>query len=409
MNILSRMADRVRGIVRRKMVQWSLTLPYWSRIIPYSMNKALKISAVYRCIDVISDSVAQLPLILYKVDPKGYKTPYRQHSTYNLLRLEPCQDMSRFTFFKALMTSVLIKGNGYALIERRPDGDADQIILLNPDCVDITWIKDEQGVERKRYRVTGISQLVEPHDMIHVLNFTYDGIRGVSTLEHAAYSMELAYYSESNASQFFKNGGAIRGYLSTEAAKVSPTQRDEIRDSWKEGLDSENGVQSKIPVLGSSVKYNPLQVSPVESQLLESRQYNVIDICRFFGVSPVKAFDLSKSNYNTVEATQLAFLTDTLAPILEKIENEFTIKLYTHAEQSQIELKFNTAAILRADKTAQANYYRFLISSGVYTPNEVRRELDEEPLPFGDHAFIQSNMATMEEVATRKKKEATQK
>lgn len=103
-------------------------------------------------------------------------------------------------------------------------------------------------------------------------------------------------------------------------------------------------------VLEGNMDFSPITVSPSDAQLLETRQFNVIDICRFFGVSPVKAFDLSKSSYSTVEATELAFLTDTLAPLLEKIELEFERKLYKPSEKDSIDVRFDTATLLRADK-----------------------------------------------------------
>lgn len=93
-----------------------------------------------------------------------------------------------------------------------------------------------------------------------------------------------------------------------------------------------------------------MTINPADSQLLETRAFNVIDICRFFGVSPVKAFDLSKSSYNTIEQMQIAFLTDTLQPLLEKFEEEFKRKLFKPSEADLIDVRFSTAPLLRADK-----------------------------------------------------------
>ena len=141
--------------------------------------------------------------------------------------------------------------------------------------------------------------------------------------------------------------------------------------------------------------FQPITVNPSDAQLLETRQFNVIDICRFFGVSPVKAFDLSKSSYSTVEATQLAFLTDTLAPLLEKIELEFERKLYKPSERNSIDVRFDTSVLLRADKASLANYYNTLFQIGVITPNEIRKALDLEAIENGDHTFVQVNIQTL--------------
>ena len=134
--------------------------------------------------------------------------------------------------------------------------------------------------------------------------------------------------------------------------------------------------------------FEPITVNPADSQLLETREFNVIDVCRFFGVSPVKAFDLSKSSYSTVEATELAFLTDTLAPLLEKIELEFERKLYKPSEKDSIDVRFDTSTLLRADKQAMANYYRELFNIGVISPNEIRKQLDLPSIEGGDSTFV---------------------
>ena len=144
--------------------------------------------------------------------------------------------------------------------------------------------------------------------------------------------------------------------------------------------------------------FQPITVNPADAQLLETREFNVIDICRFFGVSPVKAFDLSKSSYSTVEATQLAFLTDTLSPLLEKIELEFQRKLYKPSEKKSIDVRFDTSVLLRADKASLAEYYNKLFQIGSITPNEIRKALDFEPIENGDKSFIQVNMSTLDKI-----------
>lgn len=115
--------------------------------------------------------------------------------------------MTRFTFFKTLMTSVLLTGNGYAYIERDKNLYPLQIIYIPTPQVSIEWITDSSGIHRKRYRVTGFRELVEPRDMIHVLNFSYDGIIGVSTLTHARQSLNISSDSEAHASWFFQEWG----------------------------------------------------------------------------------------------------------------------------------------------------------------------------------------------------------
>ena len=153
--------------------------------------------------------------------------------------------------------------------------------------------------------------------------------------------------------------------------------------------------------------YQSVSINPSDAQMLETREFNVIDICRFFGVSPVKAFDLSKSSYSTVEATQLAFLTDTLAPMLENIELELKRKVFRPSERNSIEVKFDTSGLLRADKAAQATWIKTQIEGGLLTINEARRQLDLPKVDNGDQPLVNNAMVTLDYVLKKQQEAKT--
>lgn len=364
----------------------------------YSYSTPMLLSAVYRCVDVISDSLAQLPFETYKMDSEGFKSPYFEHPAYSLLNLEPNENMTRFIFFKTMVSSVLLKGNAFSYIERDSRGRPSQLVYIPANYVSIEWVLIN-GIQRKRYRVVGFTDLVEPKDMIHILNFSYDGIIGVSTLSHARNTLDIAANSESHASGFFKGGANAAGVLTIEG-RTSAQQREENYKRWDERTDPVTGKPNSIVILDGNMTYQPITISPKDSQLLETRQFNVIDICRFFSVSPVKAFDLSKASYATVEATQLAFLTDTMAPMLAKFELEFQRKLFLPSERSKIKCEFNTNGFLRADKTAQAQYLKAMFDCGGITPNEIRRENNYPRVEGGDYAFVPMNIQTVKQATT---------
>ena len=361
--------------------------PSMGRILS-SRSKPMLLSTVYRCVDLISDSVAVLPLKTYKLDREGFKREHKNHPAYYLLDLEPNEDMTRFVFFKTLMVSVLLTGNGYAYIERDKDLNVLQLIYIPTEKVTITWIADSRGIMRKRYQVTGFKSLVEPRDMIHILNFSYDGIIGVSTLTHARQTINIAADSEASAAGFFQSGGSVAGILTVEGGRLDKEQKEQIYQTWYERMEQHpNG----IAVLEANMKYHPIKISPQDAQLLESRLFNVSDVCRFFSVSPVKAFDLSKSSYSTVEATQLQYLTDTALAVITKIELEINRKLFLPSERGMITAEFDTSAILRTDKAAQAAYWKDLFYIGGATPNEIRRENNLSRMDNGDKAFVPVN------------------
>lgn len=344
----------------------------------------MRLSAVYRCVEVISDSVAQLPLELYSTADNKRLV---DHPSYNVVAKEPSSRMSRFVFIKTLVTQMLLRGNAYAYIMRDGMGNAKELILLDAGCVTI----EDDGREVS-YNVTGIGR-VAGRDMLHILNYTTDGVHGISTISYAADTLGLAQASEDHAKGFFTGGANVGGILTVDGP-LSQKQGEDIKAKWN-GSFGPTGTPNGIAVLPGNMRFQPVTVNPVEAQLLETRQYSVIDICRFFGVSPVKCFDLSKSSYSTVEATQLAFLTDTLAPILEKIELEFERKLFREDEKWLIDVRFDTRALLRTDMVSRASYMSTMFNMGALSVNEVRDEMQMEPIEGGDEHFIQVNMSTL--------------
>ena len=365
----------------------------------YSTSKAMLLSTVYRCVEVISDSVAQLPLEPYKIDSEGFKIKFTSHPSYRLLNSEPNSRMSRFTFIKTLIVSTLLKGNGYAYIERDNEGNAVALHYIPSELV--TVIKPKTLKDNIAYSITGIGNVVEACNMIHILNFTYDGVEGISTLSHAKNTLGLASDSEAHASGFFKGGANLAGIFTVQRTLTSK-QKNDLKSSWQSAFSPSIGQPNGVAVLEGNMQFEPITVNPSDAQLLETRQFNVIDICRFFGVSPVKAFDLSKSSYSTVEATNISFLTDTLSPLLEKIELEFERKLYKPSEKDSIDVRFDTARLLRADKQSLANYYNTLFNIGVVSANDIRRELDMQAIEGGDTHFVQCNLSNIAVAANNK-------
>lgn len=363
----------------------------------YAESKAMLLSAVYRCVEVISDSIAQLPLEPYKTDSKGYKVKFTAHPTYHILNCEPNQNMTKYTFMKVMVRSMLLSGNAFAFIERDERGNCLALHYLPSDMVTIK--KPLNVKDTIKYSVVGFSGDIEACNMIHILNYTIDGYEGISTLANARNTLMLASDAEANAEGFFKGGANVGGILKVNSP-MTDDQKLQMKQSWNNAFSSVSGTPNGVAVLDADVDYQAVTVNPTDSQLLETRQFNVIDICRFFGVSPVKAFDLSKSSYNTIEQMQIAFLTDTLQPLLKKFEEEFNKKLFKPSEKDTIDIRFSTAPLLRADKQSLANYYNTLFQIGVITPNEIRKELDLPQLEDGDNSFVQVNVQTLKKATT---------
>lgn len=356
----------------------------------YTQDKAMLLSTVYRCVNLIADSVAQLPFEPYKVDSKGYKKKYQKHPSYHVLNCEPNARMTRYTFIKLLISSMLLRGNGYAYIVREPNGDVKELIYLPPEYV--TIIPPKFIYEPVKYSVTGFDFEVPAADMIHLLNYSYDGVTGISTLSFARDTLELSSNSEEHARNFFGGGCNVGGILTVQAS-LNNKQKEDIKSSWYKAFNSNTGKTNGLALLEGNMTYQPISVNSKDAQLLETRAFNVVDICRFFNVSPVMAFDLSHSSYSTVEATNISFLSTTLQPVLSKIELEFKRKLFKN--HSDIDIKFDVAELLRTDKSSQSEYYQKMILNGVMSINEVRKELNLIPVKGGDTNFISANLLSL--------------
>ena len=348
-------------------------------------NSAMNLSAVYRAVELISNSIATLPIKILISDESGNNEAETHPLNYVFSDRNTDNLISKFTLFKLLVQSVLLRGNGFALIERKGNR-VNSLRYLEPNDVQIVFDKVRNTLY---YDVPLIKKRVEPQDMLHFVMFSYDGIKGLSVLQNAARSLSIAHASENAAKGFFDNGMMINGILKVQGP-VNQKQREDLRAAWNETYTA-NG--SGIAILQGNMDYQTIQLSAKESQMLESRQFSVTDIARFFGVSPILLGDLSaKTNLNTFEALQNDFLVHTLQPYIVMIENELNRKLLKQSE-TNLSITLETNEILRIDKAAQSNYYSTLISSGVLSINEVRKEIgyngigedgDKHVIPYTD-------------------------
>lgn len=337
---------------------------------------SMNISAVFRAVEIISDSVATLPI---RVKAVNEKDEIKSHPL-NLVFADKYNVMSKYNFIKLLIQSVILKGNGFAYIERSEDGSVLRLRYLESSDVQIFWDKNK---EQLYYTCNVISRKrIEPINMIHLVKNSYDGINGVSVLSYAARSLKLANNTENSANSFFTNGCNLSGVLTVQG-QVTDKQREQIRQSWNSAYS--NGGNG-LAILQGNMEYKPIQLSAADSQLLESRLFNVQDIARFFGISPVLLGDLSHSSYATIEAAQQEFLLHTLNPYIVMIEEEFTRKLVKPSEN--LEINFDETALLKTDKKALADYYGSLLDKGVLSINEVRTELGYAEIDGGDKHTI---------------------
>jgi len=366
----------------------SLGLPYGFPAAPLSLSNSLQLSAVYRCVEVVSDSIAtqQWDIMNYN-KAKGW-TKEEFHDLYFLLNYSPSPAIGRYMFLKTLVAKVLLEGNGYAIIRRDQRGDPERLELVNLP-VNVYMRPDKTLFYKVGYE--GSQEAIDAEDMIHIMNFSYNGYIGVSTLTHAATSMGLADSAEASAKGFFASGANMSGILTVQC-KLTPEKATALKSSWAAAFDITSGQPGGIAVMESGMEFKPVTVNPKDAQMLETRQFNVLEICRFFGVPPSKAFAQEGLTYSNVEAYQLGFITDTVTPMDSRIESEFNRKLLRPSQRGKTIFNLNPEVLMKANLDSMANYYSKMFQSGGFTVNEIRQKLGNEKMPGGDEPMVQVNM-----------------
>ena len=357
---------------------------------------AMKIAAVYRCVDVVSKGVAQLPLVIKRKEDDYFVLDNNDiwGLTY-LLQLRPNSRLSAFEFKKSIMIQILI-GNGNAYIYPKWGTDGyDELILLSPGSCTFDVYSNTYVVSDP---INKIYRTFDADEIIHLKNLSLDGgYTGVSTLQYASRTLAISANADSANVESFKSRGTLSGFVSGKSSAIG---FGSIQDSQLQGvadnIEKQLASGKKIFNLPGEMSFNQISLSPADIQLLETKTFNVLDICRFFGVHPDKVFAQQTTNYKASEMSQVAFLTDTLQPVLTQIENELQIKLIPRELAMDYKIDFDIEPLLQTDLLTQADYINKTISAGVKTVNQWRKKFGQTPVEGGDKVLVSANLKALD-------------
>lgn len=344
-----------------------------SKLMKLNGYGALSQSPFFAAINLISNSVAQMDwnIKAYNEDEISDKF-YAKHLFDNCL-------LTKFMLIKNMIKDVLIHGNGYAYIERDQSGKPKNLIYLPFGEANIVYNKVTGSLF---YQIPKISRsLVEPINVLHLLMHSKNGIEGISVLDFASNTISLNGSAEKACSTYFSSGMTVQGILSTDTPRLTKDQRNSIRDAWNE---STLGQGSGLAVLEGGMKYSPVSSNARDSQLLETRLYNVTEVSRWFNISPVLLGDYSKVAYNSLEESQNQFVVNCLAPYVQMLEEELNRKVIMPSDKSKYYIDIAEESIIAQDKKSQAEYLGTLIDKAIITPNEARIQLGYAPMEGGD-------------------------
>lgn len=351
--------------------------------VSVSKDTVLGIPAVWRSVNLLAGTGASLPLKVYKDDT-------RERITVRVLN-DPHPDMTKFEFWEWVYTSLLLWGNAYAQKVYDGLGNVVELWPILPSQVQVgrtrPFIGNDSG---KVFQVTTDAGQKDwtPAEVFHIPGLGYDGVCGVSPLRLARQGFGLALAAEEFGARFFGSGSLLGGVLQTEQRLEQPAA-EALKERWRQkmtGIDKAHDVA----VLDSGATFQQVGIPPGDAQFLESRQFQVEEIARWFGIPPHMVGSVTKtSSWGTgIEQQSIGFVVYCLrSQWLSRIEQRLTKELVPTGAYAE----YSVEGLLRGDSKARAAFYQAMVGIRAMNPNEVRDLENLEPYDGGDE-FINPNI-----------------
>lgn len=339
---------------------------------------AMECSAARACVQVISETIGQLPVITYKKGENGQKERNPDSPIYPLLHDAVTEWLSASEFREIVTRDALLTGNGYALIER----DGEEVTGLFRLCPDRMKVNTDEAAEPV-YKYTDDGKQIEYQysDVLHIRAPSFDGYTGASPIVAAREAIALAVVMERHAATLFKNGASPGGVIE-HPARLGDDVAERIEKSWNatHGGDNAGGVA----VLEEGASYKQVGMTSADAQFLEMRKQANEDISRFFRVPPIFLNDYDRATWGNGEQQGTQLVTYCLMPWMKKWEAEIRLKLLSPEERKTQYAEFLVDDLLRADTAARYESYAKAIASRFLSPNEARSRENLPPYDGGD-------------------------
>ena len=367
-------------------------------------KSAMQIATVYACVRLLAESVAGLPLHLYRVTDRG-KEKARDHPLYPILYRQPNPEMTSFSFREAMLTHLLLWGNAYAQIVRDGRNNILSLYPLLPENVEVD--RDKKGNIFYIYHAytdetpgkTGRDILLRADEVLHVPGLGFNGLVGFSPIAMMKNALGTTLAVEKYGSSFFKNGAQPSGVLEHPGVLKNPQK---IRENWSDVYGGA-GNAHKVAVLEEGMQYKAISLPPEDSQFLSTRQFGVNEICRIFRVPPHMVQDLEHATFSNIEHQSIDFVVHTLTPWLVRFEQAIVKDLLLPGEKDTYFPKFNVDGLLRGDYQSRMQGYATGVGNGFLSPNDIRELEGLDRIPpekGGDSFFLNGGYRKLEDTDT---------
>lgn len=366
--------------------------------VDVSPNTAMQSTAVFAAVRLLAGTIASLPLPVYqRLDPIG-KERAKDHTVYSLLHDRPNEYMSSFVFRQTAMAHQLLWGNAYAEIETSRRGDVKSLWLLPP------WRVQPKKTTKGNiyYEVTledGQRKNIQHYKMLHFMNLSTNGLQGLSCISAASgkEAIGLSLAAQEFGARFFGGGANVGGFIKHPSKMKEGTYeryKKDFADKYA-GL----GKSHRVMLLEEGMDYVRAGIPPNEAQFLETRQFQIAEIGRIFGISQLhKLGDLTRATFSNIEQQSIDFVVDSIRPHLINWEQEINYKLFDSSERKKYFSEFLIDGLLRGDSEQRGKFYKEMFNMAAFTPNDILELENRNPYKGGDKHFIQMNMVAVEDL-----------
>ena len=363
-----------------------------------SSQRAMRLTAVFACVRVLAESVGMLPCNLYQQTSAGKEKAISER-LYKLLSLQPNDYMTPQEFWELLITCLCLRGNFYAY-KNKVLGEVVELLPLDPGCVQPKLRSNWEPA----YEVTfpdGTTDVLSQDEIWHVRILTLDGLCGLNPIAYAREAVSLGLATEEHGARLFGNGAVTSGVLQTEH-QLSDAAYNRLKSDFE--AEHQGLVNSHKPmILEMGLKWQQMGMSSEDSQFLETRKFQLEEICRLFRVPMHLVQNTDRATFSNIENLGIGFINYSLVPYLTRIEQRINIGLVKKEKQGRVYAKFNAGALLRGDMKSRMDSYATGINWGMFSPNDCLELEDRNPRPGGDIYLTPMNMTTVPQNGNKKK------